>query len=790
MSDFTDSTAPAAEAAAYAILASQPALDLETLHARNKLFVSGPFGSGKTTLAIERIRWLLAQERVRGDDILVVVPQRTFALPFYDALRSPTMPPGPPPRITTLAGLARNAVELYWPLLAQNAGFRDPGREPTFLNLETAQFYMGQFVEEAIQNAAFDGIRIDPNRVVSQVLDNLNKAALHSFSIEQAYQRLELAVPPGEGQTARLNALRAARTISQQFRDLCRARSLVDFSLQIRLLGEYVLQNEWSRTHFFRQYRHLVADNVEENNAVAHQLMGQWLPTLDSALIAKDDDGGYRLFLGANPDGAVKLAEACDVYVSLAHAPDTSPALLALARRINHLITGRTATHDGYVDPFGGEGNGEGSDGSGDSIEDVPTNDLDTADVRGTSTASSINDAGFAFSDHAILAKSGNLLTGTAAQPLILPDREFRFYPQMIDWTVGEIDRLIRDDGVEPGQIAVLAPFVSDALRFSLQTGLAARGIDSTTHRPSRALADEPATRTLLTLAALAHPAWGIRPAESDVALALALTVDGLDPVRAHLLTRIVYPARRRTIELGRFEELIPEMQRRIGYAVGERFDRLREWIYSYRAGEGEAQKVTVDQFFARIFGEMVSQPGYGFHEEYDGARVANQLVESARNFRWALEDVEQGDAPRSVMLGRAYFRLIESGAIGALYVPGWREAEDAVFIAPAYTFLMRNRAVDVQFWLDIGSTGWWERLYQPLTHPYVLSAHWPAGKPWTDFDEYTTRQETMRRLLLGLIRRARRTVHVGISSYSESGFEQTGPLLNLMNRLLVQERN
>ncbi len=90
---------------------------------------------------------------------------------------------------------------------------------------------------------------------------------------------------------------------------------------------------------------------------------------------------------------------------------------------------------------------------------------------------------------------------------------------------------------------------------------------------------------------------------------------------------------------------------------------------------------------------------------------------------------------------------------MGALYSPGWREAGDAVLIAPAYTFLMRNRAVDYQFWLDIGSSGWWERLYQPLTHPHVMSHNWPPNQPWTDFDEFTTRQANMRRLTLGLLR-------------------------------------
>jgi hypothetical protein len=99
----------------------------------------------------------------------------------------------------------------------------------------------------------------------------------------------------------------------------------------------------------------------------------------------------------------------------------------------------------------------------------------------------------------------------------------------------------------------------------------------------------------------------------------------------------------------------------------------------------------------------------------------------------------------------------------------------------------MRNRTVDAQFWLDIGATSWWERLYQPLTHPYVLSRSWPENQPWSDFDEFQTRQDTLRRLLLGLIRRTRREVYLGISDFGESGLEQRGPLLNLVNQFLVR---
>ena len=45
-----------------------------------------------------------------------------------------------------------------------------------------------------------------------------------------------------------------------------------------------------------------------------------------------------------------------------------------------------------------------------------------------------------------------------------------------------------------------------------------------------------------------------------------------------------------------------------------------------------------------------------------------------------------------------------------------------------------------------------------------------------------------MQRLMLGLIRRTKQKIYVGVSEYSENGIEQRGPLLMLMNRLLVDE--
>ena len=190
-----------------------------------------------------------------------------------------------------------------------------------------------------------------------------------------------------------------------------------------------------------------------------------------------------------------------------------------------------------------------------------------------------------------------------------------------------------------------------------------------------------------------------------------------------------------------------------------------------------------LDHFLGRLFGEVLSQPGFGFHHNYDAGEVAANLIESAQKFRWVTAGQKsEEDKP----LGLEYAEMVQDGVVAAQYVRSWHvQPEDAVLVAPAYTYLMSNRPVDYQFWLEVGSTGWWERLYQPLTHPYVLSRRWPQGNPWTDTDEFETRQDTLHRLTNGLIQRCRRKIFLGLCDLGEQGSEQQGHLLLAINRVL-----
>jgi len=685
----------------------------------SKLFLEGRAGSGKTTTAAARLLQLL-EAGVPGQSILVLVPQRTLAGPYRDALLQSAG--GGQVEILTAAGLARRMVDLFWPLLAREAGFAFPNQPPGFLTLETAQYYMAHLVRPLLDEGYFESITIDRNRLFSQILDNLNKAALVGFPIDQIGERLKDA---WSGESSQLRVYDESQRCAELFRRFCLDNNLLDFSLQVELFSQRLWPSLLCRAYLRASYRHLIADNLEEDTPFAHDLLASWLPDFDSALLICDQDAGYRSFLSADRQSALGLASHCDEHIVLSGSLVCPPALEDFGQRIG-LALERPAAQQAAAE--------------------LP------ADAE----------------------------RGLPAELHLSP--QIRFYPQMLDWVAGQVLELL-NTGLAPGEIAVLAPLLPDSLRFSLAERFKRLGIPYRSHRPSRALGDEPATRCLLTLAQFAHPAWGLKPSRFEVAYALLQSIEGLDLVRAQLISEIAFRTREGKPVLEPLDQLRQEMQERITFTYGTRYEELRQWL------ERLAQEpvVELDYFLSRLFGEVLAQPGFGFHNDLDAGQAAANLIESAAKFRRAVE--LRGTAADNP-LGKEYVEMVREGVIAAQYVENWQPlTPDAVFIAPAYTFLMNNTPVSHQIWLDAGSNAWFERLYQPLTHPYVLSRSWQAGRRWTAADEYENNRETLYRLVTGLLRRCRSGVHLALCDLSESGYEQRGMLLKCIHQVQVLAR-
>jgi hypothetical protein len=682
---------------------------------RGLKLMRGPAGTGKTSAGVRRMLRLLTKDKVFANEVLVILPQRALALPYTSALESSHLEAGGRVTITTFGGVSRRVVELFFPLIAETAGFADPSANPNFLSLEAAQYHMAHVVGDLIdQQAYFDSVAIARNRLYSQLIDNLNKAAVVGFPHTEIADRLVWAW--GEKDPGQETIYQQAQDCANHFRDYCLQHALVDFSLQVELFRR-LWEQPAVQDYLITKYRHLILDNIEEDTPIAHDVLLDWIPEAESTLIIMDTDAGYRRFLGASPTSAERLAALvttnCDTFdFTETDSFVTTDTLRALGAHIGHSLA----------------------------QNDAPPPTPNPRDV--------------------------------------LRFEQPRFYTGMIGNVAARIAELVHEQQVPPSEIVVIAPFLSDSLRYTLSGQLTKLGVRTRSHRPSRALREEPAARTLLTWAQLAHPEWNLHPTSAEVAAALVVSIEGLDLPRAQLATQHLYKNR----VFGSFDALTPGIQERLTYQLGERLQAMHVWLGRY----DDTPVDEIDLFWHRLFGELLARPRFGFHDDLEVAEITANLIDSAQKFRHMMKHIH-GDIPPSRPVALEYVQMVRDGVIADQYLRRWEvpDESEAVLLAPAYTFLMANRPVDYQFWLNVGGSGWWERLYQPLTHPYVLTRDWPVGDVWTDEHEYYTRNQTLYRLALGLVRRCRREIYLGFSELGEQGYEQRGALLEAIQQTL-----
>lgn len=668
------------------------------------LLLSGPAGTGKTTAAALRLKRMV-ESGIPGESILVLVPQRSLAVEYQSLLNSPAFPPGGQPTILTFNGLTQRIISLFWPLIAGAAGFRSAKSPHKFLTIETAQYYLAALVEPLLLQGYFESLTIDPNRLYSQILDNLNKSAVVGFPPEEIAEKLTRA---WVGKPAQAAIYQQAQECALKFREFCLANNFLDFSLQLTVFSRHLWPSLICKAYIHNNYRHLIYDNIEEDYPVAHDFVQELLPDLDSALLIRDSEGGFRSFLGSDSVSAESLGSHC---------------------------TGKMTFHDSYV-------------------QSPALNDFERT-LRSS-----------------ILHRNPEPVQD-ALEHHVTSLHAFRFYPEAIDWVIGEVSTLIHDQGVPAGEIAVLTPYLSDALRFSFAARFEKQALPFSTYRPSRSLHDEPSVNAVLTLTKLAHPSWEMPVSQQEIRSAFAQAIITCDYARADLLSRTLARYANKTWTLNPFSSIKAEMQERITFSVGEYYERLREWLTSNK----EMAANELDHWISRFYGEVLSQPGFGFHDDYDAAAAVSHLIESCRKFRGIYIPASKTS---QWLAAREYTSVLEKGILAAqsYSTQSLREASDAVFLGPAFSFLMRNRPVKYQFWLDIGSQGWWVRLDQPLTQPYILSRNWFAGQKWTDNEEYAMNQQTLARLTTGLLRRCRQHVYLCSISVNERGLEERGHLM------------
>ena len=415
----------------------------------------------------------------------------------------------------------------------------------------------------------FESVALERNRLLSQLLDNLNKSALVGFNYTEIGSMLKSA---WSGEPGQKNVYDDVQKCVSLFREYCLDNNLLDYSLQVEIFHHYIINMSEFNEIFYRTYKHMIVDNIEEDTPVAHKIIQNWSSEMESGLFVYDSDAGFRNFLGADPGSAYELKEICLEAFQFDQSFVSSEEI----EMFNRLLIQKIKPEK---------------------------NSITSKKLPPVESPSHFNPKG--------------------AFEIGLN----RYFPDMLDWSVDLADGLIRN-GISPREIVVISPYLSDSLSFMLSERFNNKGIPFITHRPSRALRDEPVIRCLLTLAALSFPEWGYTPAKPEVINALITAIRGIDLVRANLLTKIVYRDKKNPPELSEYKLIKPEIQERITYRFGEKYEQLREWLQ-----ENQAVDENLDVFVSRLFGEILSQPGFGLYLDIHSSQIVANFIESIRKF-------------------------------------------------------------------------------------------------------------------------------------------------------------
>jgi len=683
------------------LILTQAQLDFLENAKSGGILLKGEFGTGKTTASILRMLKLEKRRHRRLSSTLVLAPQYPLLRP-YELAQIENRANQSQTALMTFSSLVKRNIALFWPLVADQARFAHPEIEPKFLTIETAQFYLSQIVDPLMDKGIFSGITIPRNRIYSQLLDSLNKAAIIPLDYRGISARLKSAWTGGPEQ---LLAYEEVQVCLNAFRAKCLQENLLDYSLQVEVFAKQLWPQNLFRKYMRSSYSDLIYENIEEEPPLIHDLIADLQPSLNSVCLVMDTGGGYRKFLGADPDSALRFENSNYRVFTMTESLVSNPE-----------------------------------------IEDAKKLFLSAPHIA---------------------QKPGIEIFKVFEQPSDLPI----FVPELLDWTVEQIKRLI-DQGTKPSEIAILSPFLSSTFAFYLQAKMQALGLPSKTAKASALMRDDPYVKLFLNCYCLNSNQPTLYVTQDDLVDLLALSLGEINRVQAKLLSNAICGKNlsiQALPELTVIEELPLD---RFNPESLTRYTQLRFWLQDFNPHAG------FGSFVSRLFGELLTQPGFGLHDNVEAGRLAGRMIESFIKFEQALE----GDSLETQKA--VYFiQSVRKGLLSGIYEEDQQD-EDSILITPVLSFLMRNQAVDYQFWMNTGSNGWHERLEQPLTQAYVLSRSWKSGRVWTTTDDTQLSKETLTHTVQGLLARCRKKVFLGISVYDESGSQETGLLLQVLQGL------
>lgn len=263
----------------------------------SKLILKGPAGSGKSSVLLERYKYLVRELHIPSEKILILVLNRSQSLEWRTKT---SLESSGAIRRTSYYGFIQSELITYYPIVVKNCSEIVNKRiKPIFLTFESAQFLVSKVIEWQRENSGlFSGVTSYADRIAIELTANLVKAATSDIPFYEIGNRLYNSLEIKDESKKQLFS--DADMILSAYRKKCMELGIFDFGMAVELYNKCLLRDEGYREHLVSRTRHLIVDNIEECVPTETDFIEFLIPKLDSCLLGYNAEGGYGEIFGSN----------------------------------------------------------------------------------------------------------------------------------------------------------------------------------------------------------------------------------------------------------------------------------------------------------------------------------------------------------------------------------------------------------------------------------------------------------------------------------------------------------
>ncbi|GAB6098630.1 hypothetical protein JCM16358_05090 [Halanaerocella petrolearia] len=361
---------------------------------------------------------------------------------------------------------------------------------------------------------------------------------------------------------------------------------------------------------------------------------------------------------------------------------------------------------------------------------------------------------------------AGQILDGEslASSDFIIERIDTELRSEMIASICKEVDKLV-ESGVNPGEIALVAPYTDKVLEFTLENHCQQQDYDLLNLTQSRLLLENRFAQALIVMTVLANQEWEIELSFSAIVQTLHLILD-FDPIRSSVLAEAV---KEQDLKLPEIDEV--GLRSQVGFKESEKYEEFKDWISQW-----QEEDFKLEYFFRAAFGGFLST----LSPSQEDILACRQLIKSVTNFKEVMQEFRRYEEED---LGVKFVEMINDGTLAAetLFEP--EDLEEQLILATPYTLLSIPYLKEVKylFLLDISSELWLLGGSKELSNPYILSRE-VEDPSWGDGISQVLKKEQLSDYLQSLLSKVNEGVYLADSSFNSRGWEQMGQLSEWLN--------